>query len=94
MVDLLNTDLAHTFAESLKLAEDVHFGEVEWSFVTLLNIALGFMEGALVLLVKVSTLLHATDDHLRGVVPHARHPVLGDIRLTRLHHLVRYLEQQ
>ena len=87
-------DLLQAAREGVKLAEDVHLGEVEGPLVLHgLQLPLGLVEAELVLLVQVDAVLQLLLHHVHVLRPHRLCAPVCDVGLAGCYHLVGDLEE-
>lgn len=88
-------DLLQSSSEGVKLSKDVHLGELEWPLIGhLLQLFLGFMEAALVLLIELDAVVEFTDDVCLVLSPHSLCFLTTNVGLTGCDHLVSDLEKR
>ena len=87
-------DLLQAAREGVKLAEDVHLGEVEGPLVLHgLQLPFGLVEAELVLLVQVDAVLQLLLHHVHVLRPHRLCAPVCDVGLAGCYHLVGDLEE-
>lgn len=88
-------DLLQSSGEGVKLSKDVHFGELERPLVGhLLQLFLGFVEAALVLLIELDAVVEFTDNVGLVLSPHSLCLLTTDVGLTRCDHLISDLKKR
>lgn len=88
-------DLLQSSGEGVKLSKDVHLGELKRPLVGhLLQLFLGFVEAALVLLIELDAVVEFTDNVGLVLSPHSLCLLTTDVGLTRSDHLISDLKKR